>query len=510
MTPHESPPVRRLIFALLLTPSLAPAQVTLGPTGVNPQHDALDPPDAATPPPDEPRRIRLTVTPAALPSPPLEYRLLRDPATLVPGNSVPFWYRAELVVAEQARNLAASGRDKPLGTAAAELLDEPAGSLTPRRIEEALGSDPENWPLFDQTDTAASRTDTRWGWGFEQMTGPESIEFLLPEIQNARSLAWLIAARARVRLDRGDRDGALADVAVGMRLARDVSEPPLLICDLVAIAIGTILLDGPVTDLIDTPGSPNLYHALSVLPDPLVDVRRSLAWELGLPFRVAPWLGEAETLDWPADRWRRELVELQRTVGGYTGFGQETDAATEAAAVLRMAAALPAARRALIEGGMDAERVDAMPAGQVLAVREQRFVEEYAQRYLAAAAPGGPAALAALREVDDELKRAGRNRGLVMSTTTLLPAVAQAFNAQQRLVTRVNALRVVEAIRLHVARTGALPESLDAITAVPVPGNALSGAPFPYRLEDGTAELEVTVQPGVASTNWVYEVRLEN
>ena len=495
--------MRTLLLALLLIPSVAAAQVTLGPTGVN------RPPGAAKPPPDEPRRIRLTVTPAPLPDPPLEYRLLRDPVTLEPGNSVPFWYRAELIHAEVDANVTRAGREGGFDGAVEAVLDESLDTLTPRRVEELLGGDPEVWPLFDQMETAAGRAETRWDLGFESLTGVENVEFLLPEFQNARSLARLLAARSRVRLARGDVDGAVADVAVGVRLARDVADPPLIICDLIGGAVASILLDGPVTDLIDTPGSPNLSHALSVLPDPLVDTRRSLAYELDLPFRVAPWLRDAETLDWPADRWRRELVDLQRTIDGIDGR-PDTAPGIGAQATLRLFAALPAARQFLIDGGMDADRVEAMPPGQVLAVREKRTIESFAQRYTAAAAPGGPAALAALNAVEDDFQRlALRERGTLPISAALLPSVPQAFTAAQRVQTKVHALRVIEAVRAHAADTGSLPASLDDITAVPVPVNAVSGEPFGYRLEGGTAVLEVIVQPENPPANVVYEIVLE-
>jgi hypothetical protein len=55
---------------------------------------------------------------------------------------------------------------------------------------------------------------------------------------------------------------------------------------------------------------------------------------------------------------------------------------------------------------------------------------------------------------------------------------------------RVAALRVVEAIRMYAAtKGGALPESLDNITDVPVPLDPVTGKPFGYHLEGGRAQV---------------------
>ena len=64
------------------------------------------------------------------------------------------------------------------------------------------------------------------------------------------------------------------------------------------------------------------------------------------------------------------------------------------------------------------------------------------------------------------------------------------LGAQARLDRRVAALRVVESIRMYAAtKGGALPESLDNITDVPVPLDPVTGKPFGYHLEGGRAQV---------------------
>jgi hypothetical protein len=63
--------------------------------------------------------------------------------------------------------------------------------------------------------------------------------------------------------------------------------------------------------------------------------------------------------------------------------------------------------------------------------------------------------------------------------------------------------RVVEALRMHAATHEAkLPATLEAIEAVPIPVDVLSGKPFAYRLNpDGTADRHT---PAVHPNNRVY------
>jgi hypothetical protein len=62
--------------------------------------------------------------------------------------------------------------------------------------------------------------------------------------------------------------------------------------------------------------------------------------------------------------------------------------------------------------------------------------------------------------------------------------------AELRIDRRVAALRVIEAIRIHAAaHDGALAESLDRITEVPVPEDPATGKPFEYHRDGNSATL---------------------
>ena len=290
-----------ILAALVLFAPAAGAQVTIGPDGVPTGPES--PPTAPGP-----AVVALTVSPAPLPEPPLKYRLIIPPENRRPGNAASYWYRAELALLE------ADARRPPTGEvdrqrAASDLLDEPPAALTADRLNAALGvGDLENWHVLNAAAEAARQSPAEWGFGLQNLPALDFLEFTLPEFQNARSLARLVALRGRARAGRGDFAGALADGTTLLRLAEDCGRGPFVIADLVGFAVHSIALRDVIEAVIAAPGSPNLYYALTELPDPAAGLADSWESELDLPFRLAPWLRDPESFDWPADRWRAAVV----------------------------------------------------------------------------------------------------------------------------------------------------------------------------------------------------------
>jgi len=71
----------------------------------------------------------------------------------------------------------------------------------------------------------------------------------------------------------------------------------------------------------------------------------------------------------------------------------------------------------------------------------------------------------------------------------------------------IDAMRVIEAIRMHAAETGQLPETLDDISVVPIPLNPATNKPFDYQLNDGTATLKLPRSDGTYYSRR-FELRL--
>lgn len=486
--------------------------VTIGPEG--PVRVAPPAGQPAPADPEGPQVYRIAVSPAAEPAPPLLYRFTVPSNERRPGNSVPFYYRALV-------QLGAKGpeRQAKLGEAFDKYLEAPAADL-PKDEVRGLLAEYEN--VFREMDRAAVREETDWDWRLEELGPVEAIGFLLPEIQQSRELARLLALKAKLELAEGRFSDAARTLRIGYALADAVAEPPTLINDLVGVAIAQIM-NAVVRGWAGTPGSPNLYWALTSLPRPMIDLRPAMEYELSFPYRFAPWLKDAETD--PADPavWRERFartlgdlraIEPMMTIGGERGAG--VDPLAQAGAALVAVRAYPAAKRELVGRGYDPARVEAMPVGQVLAIR-QKFVDDVIAQEMLKSTFLPPAAAAGIAAKSEQLLKGQGYLGPPFAETgetiplmsLLAPATRAAGQAGWRLDTNLAALRVVEAVRMHAAATGALPKTLAEIAAVPVPENPASGEPFPYSSDGRTAVLEAVAVPGQPRLNWRLELTLQ-
>jgi hypothetical protein len=246
----------------------------------------------------------------------------------------------------------------------------------------------------------------------------------------------------------------------------------------------------------------NYYWAVASLPQPLIDLRRGLQYEMNMPFQLFPFLKDAETSQRTPDEWRDLLV---RCVMGLTGLeGDSTSLSGWQAELLATAALMrlyPVAKERLIAGGVDRERVEAMPVGQVVAIHTAR-VTEYAYHELFKltylpydeAMRRLPILMQSLKKdiLRPEATLTGQS-GLPIAAL-LMPALEGVMLAETRLARSFAAIEAIEALRMHAAaHDGMLPTSLDEVTIVPVPKNPATGQAFSYHYDaaSGTAILEV-------------------
>lgn len=525
-----------LAIPLLCTATLACGQVTLGPNGPVPvkpvQPETPNQPAKPAPPPpprrDQPRQIPLRVTPVAEPSPPLRYSLVPKYLDQTPGNSVPFYYRA--VLQFQSRRETFDQRYETLEQWRELPLDQlPRDEV--RTVINLYG------PMFSDLKTASLRETTDWGWRLRDLSGRDAISFLLPEIQDSRFMAQLLALKARLEIAEGRFEDAVETLTIGYKLAVDVAEPPTIINDLVGIAIASILNE-QLRTLIAAPDAPNLYWAMAELPTPLIDMQPALRYEMTFPLRFSPYLRDPEQTDHTAGEWANliaaavpELERLGGPIALLAGSGSGTSAPpppsresrasyrnwpARLAALGMILRGYPLAKQALIDAGMPRGRVEAMPVGQVVAIHDARLSRHVSQELYKWTLLPSPQAQAGIRESRDRLKAEGyygspgRTREVIPITSVLLPALEPFLESSLRLEVRLKGLRVVEAIRMYAAEhDGRLPDALDQITAVPVPVNPATGQPFEYQNKGETATLKIPVHPPSQSQNdWHLEITI--
>jgi hypothetical protein len=449
--------------------------------------------------------FKMTVTPAAEPVPALKHRLLLREIDEKSGNAATMYYRAFAA----GENLDKQLRDK-FGKEYANEYPWPDEAWPSEKLKgsaEIIASS----QVLDHLREAALRQNCDWGFDLRSIRGTEMYSFLLPELQQARQLARHVNLLTRVAIHERRYDDAIDNLRINLELARDMGSEPLLIGGLVGIAIAGVG-DRAVIDLIAAPDAPNLYWALTELPDPIIDFRPALRFEMSSVFRVFPFLRDAETQEHSAEEWARLMAEglelFASLTGGSSEFSKDGSTARMGVAALGVATYGPAKQR-LIAGGMDAELVERMPVGQVMSVdaaREfRRIADEYEKWWYL------PYATARDHSDDpDDLFQGNKlvgGYGRILAGI-LLPAISAARTAQERHQYQTDGLRTVEAIRMHAAETGKLPRSLDDIRVVPVPVNRVTGRAYQYRLDGDKGVLDLPFSDGFPNIAWRFEIKL--
>jgi hypothetical protein len=200
----------------------------------------------------------------------------------------------------------------------------------------------------------------------------------------------------------------------------------------------------------------------------------------------------------------RALLKLHKAWGLKTG-AEEIDPGDWVAARAKDGDRAAAARRRLHESGLDAEKVKQFPARQVILLDEK---------------------LKYRTQLDEDLKTGGlpyweaeklqaaapKEKPGESLLAWMTPDFVRTFRVRQagvRLDQRLALLRCVEALRAYVAEhDGKLPAKLDDVK-LPLPVDPVTGKPFPYELNGGTATLHGTPPAGRekdASFNVRYEV----
>lgn len=458
--------------------------------------------------------FKMTVTPAAEPTPALAHNFIPRAETLRNGNAALFYLRS---FAEG--NLSSTwkaiedlhGNDVIHGVDEDDALYSVGQPLTPPTLEVARAAAASFDTIMTQfVERATVRRDCDWGHHIDELRGLDIIATLLPEAQESRSLARAISLRTRVAVADGDYGRAIEQLRMAYQLARHTAQGPFLISCLVGVAEAN-MANAEVIELIAAKGSPNLYWALAELPRPFIDMVPAIRFEVGLGLRTFPFLLDPENTEHSPQEWARLIAagieDAQNVLGN--GSANFKDVTAQAGVTGLSIILYPEAKRRLIAAGMDAEHVEQMPVGQVLAIdaaREYRRIGDEFEKlwYL-------PYAVAEQRQ--DESEAAIRGNQLTgglgrLLAGTLMPAVNSIRTAGMRLEWQLNALQTIEAIRMHAAQTGKLPTTLAEITVVPVPLNPVTEKPFVYRLEGETAILELPFSDKMNDYSWRFEIKL--
>jgi hypothetical protein len=405
--------------------------------------------------------IRLAVRPAPAPKPALRYQLLPELREMTPGNPIPNYLKALL--------------DQDFSTPEASL-----GRPALRQADRAARMDKPDWQILPRLKT-------------------DGISLLLPDVQKLRELANALQGRFREEIAVGRVDDALVTARTMFAMARHMGEHPTLIGDLVGIAIAYVTI-APLDELLEQPGCPNLYWALTNLPHPLVSMERGLEGERIFILAELRDLSETDPMT------GEQLDKVYKHIDDIRKFEPDRNPLTTRAWVGRRAGdekRVAAARVRLVEYGLAERRVEKFPAEQVILLDERREYEVRRDEDIKLMLlPTWEFVARAVRPTKDRYQ----------SEPTLfdlfLPALYKVRLAQGRLEQRLALLRTVEALRMHAAEHRRSWPAKLADVAVPVPNDPVTGKPFRYSVEGNVAHLRGTPPPG-EEQNQAYNLHYE-
>lgn len=422
----------------------------------------------------EEKTVRITVHPAAEARPALEYHLLPPFLDRTPGNAAVHYGK---VTAEQAFFFG----NKELQEKIFEWTQTPLDELPCDEVRGIVQS-----PFIFGSLQRAARCE-HCDWLLPIREG-DFYSMLLPEVQQMRSFARLLALRARLHVAEGEFDEAVRTLQIGYAMGRDAAEGQTLVNGLVGVAICNIM-SRQLQELIQEPDSPNLYWALTMLPRPLVDMQPGIEAEMDALYLMLPELRDLDDTSRSADQWRELLHRFWQKVARGSDLS-DMAARPEALTVLSIAG-YPMAKQALIQRGRSPEVVEAMPVPQVILIYTLETYEELRDDLFKWFYIPYSETREGIRKAEENLKRSlMEGQEILPVATGLLPAIWVAHEVIARNDREIAGLRTIEALRIYAAMNeGRLPEKLGNLS-VPVPVDPFTGRPFDYQLDGETAVLE--------------------
>lgn len=425
---------------------------------------------------DDPPR-ELTVSPAAEPTPVLRYRLMPAPAERRAGKAAPIYFRAMVLLGQRV-----SWRGDGL----------PAGDVGDReRVRHWLDADLHDLPIdevrqllnnysevFAEIDHAARHERADW-----QPRLSEGIHALLPELGQMRALARLTALRARVAIQQGALDEAIAALRTGYAMSEHMGELPVLLGSHVAWSIA-LMMASVTEELIAAEHAPNLYWALASRRDATANLRAAIATDRRVIYMMAPELERLPTTPLP----RAEADRLWAMT--FEAWATDVDLTNPLAATSVGLLMYPRARERLLERGVDPDHVEAMPVKQALLHYWLEEFEHWADEMVKWSYLPYTEAIEPLGRSEDEMVDAALRGAVANPFLHSFISVSAAFGTGARTQHRFALLRAIEAIRMHVAETGTLPDALAEVTVVPVPTDPITGEPFAYERDGDTFTLK--------------------
>jgi hypothetical protein len=455
--------------------------------------------------------IRIAVAPAASPKPALKYRLYPDRRDLTPGNAATLYYRAMASFVENSALLKEIGQQYWY-----DWLDTPVKDLPLEQIREKLH---QARHLLHEIEMAARCKDCDW----QIEDRPEGFGLLLPEIQKFRGVAVVLAVKARYEIAQGKWDEACETLQTGYAVCHHLSLGPSFIHGLVGAAVCRYMND-QVDTMIQQPGAPNLYWALTELPHPFIDEELAVEQESRTLDHMIPWVKKLDGPPMSEAEAQAVMTDMRKGLDEFVesfSIAPPTELDKVGQAFFLLEAHGDAKKGLLARGKYTAEQIDAMPQFQAVglyAYLEYRDALDDVVKWVHA--PHGIRHQGFQKASERYLQAITRLdriffRGVLVKYLGIGDDIGagyrKIFSVVGRTDRRIAALEYVEALRMYAAANGKWPASPEDVTDVPLPDDPVTAKPFEYRVQDTKAVIATpSVTPGKSDgpDGTTYEIYL--
>lgn len=437
----------------------------------------------------------LSLIPAAEPVPALSYRLLPRFTDQKTGNAALFYYAAT--------GFYPDGNKEDISEKIGKWRDLPFEKLNREEVKDVLSSFSD---CFHQIKLATQRNYCQW-----EMPIEEGYSMQMPKLATFRKIIFALQIKIRMEVADGHIDKAMELIQQGMYMGRCIAEGPTLVQSLVGIAIEAVMLD-EIESLMQRSGSPNFYWALTSLPDPLVDLHTSIQCEHEIIFIEFSQLKEIENeIMSPA----QALIMISDLINKVQLLIDQDITEIPFKNILPAAwvmAHYSDAKKYLLNKGFSQERIDTMPAAQVVLIYQKQQYMEIADNSFKWLEIPYYQSQAYIKKNEQEFYNSFASEGLKANIFCLfMPALDRILFIQTRLERDIAMLRTIEAIRMFAANhSGEVPESLADITMVPIPVDPVTGREFIYsKIDKINARLEAPASSDRSDKTPVYELSIK-
>lgn len=353
---------------------------------------------------------------------------------------------------------------------------------------------------YEELKRAAFRSEADW----EYPIGEESYYHIrLPDVQFSRSILGRgLSVWIRHQLAHGKIDKAMEGIKVGLANTQHLGRSPFIITQLVCVGLNGMMFDR-IEELLAQPECPNLYWALTALPQPFQNSQPSYDMEQHSLFMDFPELQNPENIH--SDKEWKSLAHRVYHIMIEANQRRSLDLADskEQAEVISSKIAKVARNKLSEISNLTQPQIKSMSDAEAglryfVLVQKDLFHQQKAYSLLKASE-------AIPRLVDLKKQYLEFRKELDLENYDLLFAESahRGYFALHKIDRRIAALRVIEALR-HYAAThgGKFPSALAEIDDLPIPLDPFTEKPFQYQLKDGVASLSgPTMLPGTSPYN---------